>query len=225
MPALKNNHLNRPGGIKKIVENFTLPKPRAERLHLKTKDSSIKKVKAEGIKAYPEMHALSTKSYEHTDTMGKKQPVDGLLNQRNNIPLTSMGDKAYKYPEYSKDFYKEGGLMVGSSNVMTYKTSGIVMDFYSNVQLKDGVPNTAVKWKDKVKKETQDHDQKLVASLYDWYVWHCCGELIFGRERAVLKEADPNFRDPDYSSGDEAPVKEAKPAQPQGKPAARPGRK
>ena len=27
-----------------------------------------------------------------------------------------MGDKAYKYPEYSVDFYKSGGLIPGSTN-------------------------------------------------------------------------------------------------------------
>lgn len=34
---------------------------------------------------------------------------------RNGIPLKSLGDKVYKAPEYNPDFYKEGGLIPGST--------------------------------------------------------------------------------------------------------------
>lgn len=40
----------------------------------------------------------------------------GLQSLRNSIAVTSLGDKPYKYPEYSSNFYHEGGLIVGSTH-------------------------------------------------------------------------------------------------------------
>lgn len=34
---------------------------------------------------------------------------------RNGIDLASFGDKSYKIPEHSTEFYKAGGLITGSS--------------------------------------------------------------------------------------------------------------
>lgn len=47
--------------------------------------------------------------------MGTKKRIDTLYDQRNGYPLKSLGDKIYKNPEYMPGFYKEGGLIVGSS--------------------------------------------------------------------------------------------------------------
>lgn len=45
--------------------------------------------------------------------MGKKVQVK---DSRNGIPEYSMGDKSYKKPEHSTDFFRPGGLIVGSTN-------------------------------------------------------------------------------------------------------------
>ena len=47
--------------------------------------------------------------------MQGKIRVPDLEHQRNKISSASLGDKAYKYPEYSADFYKAGGLIPGST--------------------------------------------------------------------------------------------------------------
>jgi len=47
--------------------------------------------------------------------MGTKMRVQTLYDQRNGMPLKSLGDKVYKTPEYMPGFYYEGGLIVGSS--------------------------------------------------------------------------------------------------------------
>jgi hypothetical protein len=47
--------------------------------------------------------------------MGRKKRIETLYDQRNGLPLKSLGDKIYKAPEYMPGFYKEGGLIVGSS--------------------------------------------------------------------------------------------------------------
>ena len=47
--------------------------------------------------------------------MGTKKRVETLYDVRNGMPLKSLGDKIYKAPEYQPGFYKDGGLVVGST--------------------------------------------------------------------------------------------------------------
>jgi|LakMenE01Jun11ns_1017448.scaffolds.fasta_scaffold9498416_1 hypothetical protein len=47
--------------------------------------------------------------------MQGKIRVLGLEQQRNGLGVTSMGDKSYKYPEYATQFFKDGGLITGST--------------------------------------------------------------------------------------------------------------
>jgi hypothetical protein len=47
--------------------------------------------------------------------MGMKKRVTTMYDQRNGLPLHSLGDKIYKAPEYQSNFFKEGGLITGST--------------------------------------------------------------------------------------------------------------
>lgn len=47
--------------------------------------------------------------------MQAKARVLGLEQQRNNLTVTALGDKSYKYPEYASSFFKDGGLIAGST--------------------------------------------------------------------------------------------------------------
>lgn len=47
--------------------------------------------------------------------MGTKKRVQTIYDQRNGLPLSSLGDKIYKAPEYVTGFFKEGGLITGST--------------------------------------------------------------------------------------------------------------
>ena len=47
--------------------------------------------------------------------MQKKIRIEGLEGMRNKISSAALGDKYYKYPEYSPDFYQAGGLIPGST--------------------------------------------------------------------------------------------------------------
>ena len=48
--------------------------------------------------------------------MGQKIRINTLSEMRNGLPSHVPGDKNYKNPEYTPGFYKERGLIVGSSN-------------------------------------------------------------------------------------------------------------
>ncbi len=47
--------------------------------------------------------------------MGKKIRIQTMYEMRNGLPMQSLGDKIYKAPEYIPGFFKEGGLIVGST--------------------------------------------------------------------------------------------------------------
>ena len=44
-----------------------------------------------------------------------KVRIEGTEQMRNGIDVASSGDKSYKIPEHSAEFYKAGGLTPGSS--------------------------------------------------------------------------------------------------------------
>lgn len=47
--------------------------------------------------------------------MTQKQRVNTMYDQRNGLPMASLGDKNYKSPDYIPNFFKEGGLIAGST--------------------------------------------------------------------------------------------------------------
>jgi hypothetical protein len=51
--------------------------------------------------------------------------------------MTALGDKAYKHPDYTPGYFKEGGLVAGSTNVAKMKSggNGKAIDFYSGLKL------------------------------------------------------------------------------------------
>ena len=48
--------------------------------------------------------------------MNRKNRVDDYFSKRNGILTVSLGDKPYKASNYAPNFYKEPGLIVGSTN-------------------------------------------------------------------------------------------------------------
>jgi hypothetical protein len=48
--------------------------------------------------------------------MKRKKKLNGPEMLRNRIGVASLGDKSYKYPEYSPNFYESGGLIPGSTH-------------------------------------------------------------------------------------------------------------
>lgn len=69
--------------------------------------------------------------------------------------MASLGDKVFKAPEYQPGFFKEGGLITGSTHPRRKRTSGgnsKVIDFYAGIQLGKGPLNPNRKlWKDAVR--------------------------------------------------------------------------
>jgi len=111
--------------------------------------------------------------------MGQKKRIEYLEEQRNLLDVRSLGDKIYKNPEYASGFFKDGGLVPGSTHDVRKKKKTEVK---KSEQLNNKPKGTT--WKDRVKQEEKDEEEKAVLSLFEW-------------EKTTLKEANPKWRDPD----------------------------
>lgn len=122
--------------------------------------------------------------------------IEGAV--RNQLPAVSKGDKAYRVPEYSQDFFRPGGLVAGSTNTRRPRhSSKLNVDFYENFQMVPPSPSRKL-WKDTVRINALTDEQRQVEDLQDW-------------ERTTLKEVDPKYRVAGEDSDEDGPPRQAVP--------------
>lgn len=138
-----------PRGKKYIDFAPTTEPPRKEKLHISMGECNQEKVER-GIKTFDEANGPSRHSYDVEEKLQRKARVLGLTDQRNGLGVTSLGDKSYKYPEYASNFYKEGGLIVGSSNAGRKKSSVKAASDFDTLKI---VSLTKPNWNEKVKQD------------------------------------------------------------------------
>ena len=68
-----------------------------------------------GLRPFDQANKTSSKEYNEEKVMGMKKRVTNIYDQRNGLPMASLGDKIYKSPDYTPGFFKEGGLVAGST--------------------------------------------------------------------------------------------------------------
>ena len=101
--------------------------------------------------------------------MQPKHRTNGYFNKRNGISTASLGDKPYKATNYSANFYKEPGLMPGSSmkvypkNVARKKQ----IDFTVSKSAKWPMKPQQV-WTEKVKHDDRQLDVQSVLAADAW---------------------------------------------------------
>lgn len=105
--------------------------------------------------------------YYVEDIMNKKQRVNCLSQEPNSKIHHNPGDKPYKIVDNSKDFFKEGGLIVGSTNRINYnKTMKKGEDnFYQTLDLSVKILDQKKVWDNKVIAENKENDKNYVANL------------------------------------------------------------
>ena len=108
--------------------------------------------------------------YGIESVMTRKKRILSLYEQRNKMINTNPGDKDYKCVENSPDFFKEGGLIVGSTNKINYNKTTRKGDdnFYQTLDLGIKVLNDQKLWRSKIMKEDLDMDKNYVANLNNW---------------------------------------------------------
>jgi len=115
--------------------------------------------------------------------MGGKRRIWSIEEQRNGMQMRSPGDKCYRTSEQFPTYYKEGGLIPGSTNVINYNKaqSRKAYNFYETLDLTKPTLDRNKLWENKVKKENLDFDKKYVEkNIYDW-------------EKNILNDFDPNY--------------------------------
>ncbi|CAD8114859.1 unnamed protein product [Paramecium sonneborni] len=192
VPHLKTN-IPRPGDGKsqefppgkQFIEHHPQDKkPRAQRLHLKEGQSGHIEDVPYGIKTFPPIHC--EKRHEVEEMMGKKQRLEYLYQMRNGLPVASLGDKIYKNPEYAPDFFKEGGLITGSSNIQRKVNINQLheKEMEKKVQLIQSKIKKGTLWTDKVKMDQDAEKKQDIEDLDTWI-------------ETTLKPSNPNYQDPD----------------------------
>jgi hypothetical protein len=148
------------------------------------KDSDTKKLFAEKYMQYDEefgnrfqvktfsniSNQISDKETSVETMIGSKKRLETLENRRNYLPFLKPGDKDYRNPECAENFYKEGGLIPGSSNFPHFiKTVSKQSDnFYQTMNLSVRTLNQNKLWKTKVRQESFDFDSLYVKTLNKW---------------------------------------------------------
>lgn len=102
--------------------------------------------------------------------MNKKKRIYSLEQQRNYYKKINPGDKNYRYAEHSPDFFKEGGLIVGSTNKIriTDNFNKLRNNIYQTMDLNIKSLDANKLWKSKVKKEKEKSEEEYVSKLEQW---------------------------------------------------------
>ena len=158
-------------------------KSRAERKH-QEKEEISNEFQWKGIKVFERNNKKSEGNWGVEEKMQEKIRIFGLSKQRNLLPLTSLGDKIYKNPEYSSDFFKGSGLIPGS-NFFIYKKKVIPGQETKEKMMKIVHFNEKnMTWKMRKAIDERKEDEMGVEELNKW-------------EENILAEANPNWRDPE----------------------------
>lgn len=123
----------------------------------------------------PKAH-FTMAEYSLESKMGKKTRSGDFYQMRNGLSTNTLGDKIYRAPQYSSGFFKEGGLITGSSIAYRPRVCALKneVDFTENKNAKWPLfPRTL--WKDRLKQEEEDKIKNDMDELEKW-------------EETVLKE-------------------------------------
>ena len=114
------------------------------------------------------LRSLSEHDVEHL--MNRKKRIKSLRQQRNNYRIGNNGDKTYKYVEYSPDFFKERGLIPGSTNTVKISEdlNKLKNDIYKHMNLNVKSLDVEKIWDNKIYREEKINDMKYVLKLEFW---------------------------------------------------------
>ena len=138
-------------------------------------------LKKEEIPKYNKNISFSSSTEMNIENMmNRKKRINSLEQQRNYYKRINPGDKNYRYAEHSPDFYKEGGLIVGSTNKIriTDNFHKLRNNIYQTMDLNIKSLDHSKLWKNKLKQESDINDNNYVHKLELW-------EKIYVREDEI----------------------------------------
>ena len=128
----------------------------------KIKENKIKKRQINMI------HSLSEINVERA--MNRKKRINSLEQQRNFFKINNQGDKNYRYADCSENFFKEGGLIPGSTNKIRISENynKIKNNIYEYMNLNVKSLDVDKIWDNKIKRERQEDEKQYVLNLENW---------------------------------------------------------
>jgi len=129
-----------------------------------------------------------TPEYSVENTIDRKKRILNLDEKRNYMPIIAPGDKIYRNVDYCQDFFKGGGLVVGSTNSARYnKTVGKkANNFYDTLDLNIPTLDPKKLWNNKINEEEQEVNKDYVSGLKEWEYNY------LGVEKKVKENKDAN---------------------------------
>ncbi len=93
-----------------------------------------------------------------------------MEQQRNYYNIVNPGDKNYRYAECSENFFKEGGLIPGSTNILRYSENynQIKNNIYEHMDLNVRSLDTDKIWNNKLERERKEGEMRYVLNLENW---------------------------------------------------------
>ena len=171
-------------GLKAIKYVPTPVKSALERRHFPEKFGMEKIPFFRGIKTfYPNGNCRTFNEMMLEKQIGGKKRIWSLTQQRNGIEMRNPGDKFYKASEQFPTYYKDGGLIPGSTIALNFnKTkSKKSYNFYETLDLTKQILDRNKLWENKVKNENLVFDKNYVE------------KYISNWEKNILKDFDPNY--------------------------------
>lgn len=120
IPAPGSEHVEKPEGLRKVEQAPGRSVSIRERRHIRQVESKEEitdrpvgpavVIRENGLRAVDQ----PAREVDLTHEIQRKVQINDLRTQRNGFSCKSLGDKAYKHPEYSDKFFHTGNIIVGS---------------------------------------------------------------------------------------------------------------
>ena len=134
------------------------------------------------------IHSLSEINVERA--MNRKKRINSLEQQRNFFKINNQGDKNYRYADCSENFFKEGGLIPGSTNKIRISENynKIKNNIYEYMNLNVKSLDVDKIWDNKIKRERQEDEKQYVLNLENWDNMN----IKFNENKNMKEKSDEN---------------------------------
>jgi hypothetical protein len=122
--------------------------------------------------------------------INKKKRINDRNSLRNGLDYIVPGEKAYRNPECSTDFYKTGGLIPGSTmrEIEIKTVNRKYCNSFDTLNLTMSTLNREKLWFNKVKNDIINNDAFYVKTLTQW------DKEFFKKNNPIAKQVLPNTK-------------------------------
>ena len=129
----QENIEGRPCGLRRVNLNNTVTKIQYDKRHFEERFGIENDPEVFHIKTiHPDGNCLSMVETPIEKEFGIKKKLWSLTERRNGMELRIPGDKYYKASEHLSNFFREGGLVPGSTNTINFNKTPLYVKTLTN---------------------------------------------------------------------------------------------